>query len=92
MADPQALVDPGQQVVDRGARLGRRLGVQAAAELQRARLLLPDEEQAVIGPAAADLDQDLVVRRALERPVVGDHQLLDQIERVDLGGRGFKRG
>jgi hypothetical protein len=90
MPDPQPLVDAGEKIVDHGPDLGRNLGIEAAAELQCARLFLPDEEQAVIGPASADLDQYLVIRGPLERPIVRDHQFLDQVERVDLCGRGFQ--
>src|SRR5262249_14344576 len=64
-----------------------------AGKMQRAQLLLPEKIHAVVAPAAGDLDNELVVAWAVMRPVVGDDDFLDQIDRI-AGMRGDfdKRG
>ena len=53
---------------------------------------MPGEPELVVAPLAGDLGRQLLVGLAVERPVVGDRQLLDQIERVGARSRRGCRG
>ncbi len=55
-----------------------------AGEVQRLDVVAPGEEHTVVAPAARHLDGDLTVRGAIEGPIVGGDDLLDQFERVEI--------
>src|SRR5215468_1100502 len=81
---PHLLVDQGQQDVNVVLALARDAHVVGTGEMQRLDVLAPAEEHAVVAPTAGDLDGDLPVGRAIERPVVGGDELLDHLERVQI--------
>src|SRR5579885_766628 len=94
MAEPELLVDEGEQLVDGAAPPLRHLHVEAAGEMERADLLLPDEIEAVVAPAALDLDDHLLIAGAVMRPFIRENDLLDEIDGVGCGRRrlGVDRG
>src|SRR6185312_6270754 len=69
-----------QQLVNLGLAPVRDLAGEGAGEMQRPRLRPIGEMQAVMAPAARGFEGDLVAVPALERPVVGRGELLDQIQ------------
>jgi hypothetical protein len=50
--------------------------------VQRAQLLLPQKIQPVIAPAAGDFDDHLLFAGAVVRPVVGDDDFFDEVDRI----------
>jgi hypothetical protein len=85
MADPQALVGLGEQLVQHRAAPLRHLQVEGAGEVHGADLARPAEIQAVIAPFARRLDGHLGVVAAVELPVVGGDDLLHDVEGVAGG-------
>ena len=50
--------------------------------MQRGKLFLPQEIEPVVAPPPGDLDDQLVLPGAVVRPIVGDDDLLDQVDRI----------
>ena len=82
MPEPQLFVGERKELVNRAAAALRHLHVEAAGEVQCADLLLPDKIQPVVAPAAGNFDDQLLLAGAVMRPVVGDDDLLDKVNRV----------
>ena len=82
MPEPQPLIGKRQQFVERAAPALRHLHVKAAGKMQRAQLFLPQEIEPVIAPAAGDLDDQLVFAGAVVRPIIGDDDFFDQVDRI----------
>ena len=57
--------------------------------MQRAQLFLPQEVHTVITPAAGDFDDKLLLAGAVMRPVVGDDDFFDEIDRIADRGVDF---
>src|SRR5579872_291531 len=89
MAEPHLFVGQRQQLVKRAAAALRHTHIEAAGEMQRAQLLLPQEIKPVVAPAAADLDDQLLFAGAVVRPVVGDDDFFDEIDRITAMRAGF---
>src|SRR5208337_3705417 len=82
MSQPQLLVGERQKLVNRAAAPLWHFHVETAGEMHRADLLLPYEEEPIIAPASGNLDHQLLVAGAVMRPIVGNDDLFDKIDRV----------
>src|SRR5579871_6339560 len=85
MADPELLVDRGDQPLHLVLAGGRNLHVEGAGQVQRLDLRHPGEGELIVGPFAFGDDGDLVLTGAFERPVVIGGNVLHHRKRVALG-------
>ena len=58
--------------------------------MQRAHFLLPEEIKAIVAPAAGNLDNQFLFAGSVMRPIVGDDDLFDEIDRVAGSGVGSR--
>jgi len=77
-----ALVDQRQQVVDFAPFFRHDLHVERAGEIQRLDLIPPDEEQAVVAPAAGQFNKQFLVARAVAQPLVLADEFFHQVDRI----------
>jgi len=93
MADPQLLVDHGNELLHFGQPQLRHFDFECAGQMQRLDLAHPGERDLIVGPLAGDDQRDLVLAGALERPVVAGRHALDDFQRiVALLARDFDDG
>ena len=86
VADPELLVDERQELHHLGLAPLLDLEVEGAGKMQRLERSHPGHGKIVVAERAGDRDGDLVVARAIERPIVRGGDLLDQVDGVGGGG------
>ena len=85
MPEPQLLVGHRQQGVDRLALFDRHLHLERTGQVHHAEFGMPAEPHPILAPMAVDLGRQLVVVLPVERPFVGDRDLLDEVDRIAGG-------
>ena len=80
MADPQLLVDQGDELQEVGFAARRDLGVEGAGKVQRLDVVHPGERDRVVAPAALHDDRDLVFARTVEDPFM---RACDPLHEID---------
>lgn len=85
MAEPETLVDEGQEQRHFAAPFGGRFEIERRCQLQRLRVRLPVEGDVIVAPRARDADVQLIVAGAIERPVLRADNLLDEVDGVGRG-------
>ena len=82
MPEPEFLVSQRQELVDSTPATLRDLHVKPTGEMHRADLLLPHEIKSIIAPATGNLDDQLLLAGPVMRPVIGDDNLLDEVDGI----------
>ncbi len=82
MADPQLLVNQGDELADLVAACIGHLEVKGAGHMQRFHMLHPVEGNVVITPAAAYGDADFIRILTFENPIVNRSDMFNNINRV----------
>lgn len=84
MSHPEVFVHGAKGGAGGTAVIGGDGGVELAADLQRAHIVLPYKIQAVFTGFARDLDGEFVVIHAVEVPVMGHQNIFDAVERIQV--------
>src|SRR5688572_32322736 len=81
MAEPELLVDQADRLVGGLALVGGDADVGQRQELEDMVLLAPDRPQLILGPAALEARDDLVLAAPFVRPAQGAEILLEHVDR-----------
>jgi Seven Residue Repeat len=82
MADPQLLIDGGDEPLHFGKACFRHFHFERAGKVQDLDVVHPAERDLVVGSAAADRERDLVIDDAIEWPVVAAGNAFDHFKRI----------
>src|SRR6187549_223647 len=82
MAEPELLVDQRHKLVDIPEPQLAHLEIEGAGEVQRLEILPPSQGDMVLAPGPRHGERELVLRRALERPVMDRGDLLHNINGI----------
>src|SRR5690606_21896079 len=84
MAKKHLLIDERDQAHNLKLACSGNLQVEGASDMQRFKFFHPRERDLIVCPGASNGDRDLVIAIALEAPVVGARDMLDNIHRVGI--------
>ena len=79
MSEPEFLVDHCKQGMDLAPFLDRNPAFKNAREVKCSHILLPEEKEPVVSPAALDFDGKLICARTLVSPIIGSDNFLHQV-------------